>query len=120
MQKFSHVLNMPDDSKQKIELEDQDKKIILSDHLFEDMQQYSKIAYEASDSEDERYEEQNKGSSEDKFPPISIFNDIGPLSRSLLLTKEEKVIRKKLSKSYMFGHWNKIETKDLNEEHLVG
>lgn len=79
---------------------DEPEELFL-DSLFQDLQQYNKIAFEASDSEDEDYEQQNKGSSIDLFPTVNIFQDIGPLSRSLLKLQDEKCLRKRLSQSYM-------------------
>ena len=93
---------------------------LFLDSLFQDLHQYNKIAYEASDSEDEEYESANKGNITDEFPTINIIQDIGPLSRSLFKLTDEKSLRKKLSQSYMHNYWNKIETKELNEDLVVG
>jgi hypothetical protein len=84
-----------------------------------DMQKYNKFAYEASDSEDEIYEQENKGTTNDGFPSISVYHDIGPLSRHLLKIKDDKQLRKKLAKSYMHNYVAKLDTKELSEDLLV-
>lgn len=85
----------------------------------QDMQKYNKVAFEASDSEDELYEEQNKGSNNDGFPSVSVYHDLGPLSRHLLKIKDDKLLRKKLAKSYLHNYVSKLDTKELTEELLV-
>jgi len=84
---------------------DDDPEELLLDNLFQDLHQYNKIAFEESDSEDEKYERNNRGSQQEQFPSVNVLNDIGPLSRSLLKLRDEKLIRKKLSKSYMHNYW---------------
>jgi hypothetical protein len=49
-----------------------------------------------------------------------VYHDIGPYSRDLLKIKNEKALRKAISKTYMHSYWNKQETKELTEDVLIG
>ena len=83
----------------------------------QDLDKYNRKAYNVSDSDEDEAEHH---SSADVFPSINVYHDIGPLSRDFLKIKDEKALRKKISRSCMNNYWNKSETKELTEDILIG
>lgn len=86
----------------------------------EDMDRFNKRAYNVSDSDEESDSEMHTHANELNFPSVNVYHDIGPLSRELLKIRDEKALRKKISSSYMQSYWNKLDTRYLSEENLVG
>lgn len=86
----------------------------------QDLERYNKRAYAVSDSEDEDYLSESKGYTNDGFPSINVYHDIGPLSRELLKIKDEKSLRKMIANTYMQNYWVGGDIKELSEDLVIG
>lgn len=128
--KFRDIFNMPTETeKDKSDrffknFEKSDQEIMFEELMedeieygqnIQDLDKFTKKAY-ISDSEEE-HPEVNQN---DVLPSLNVYHDIGPYSRELIKIKNEKALRKAISKTYMRNYWNKQETKELTEDVLIG
>lgn len=87
---------------------------------FDDLERFNRTAYNDSDSEEMNFNEENNRENTNNLPTINVYHDMGAMSRELLTIETEHDLRKRLTYSYLNTYWNKMDTKYISENILVG